>query len=74
MAMNGISPLLLVINIILVIIVTFLVNRILRASSKFNWNPGDGEIQGKQKFIILRSLIAVAVVALAAVLINAFFG
>lgn len=63
---------LLVANIIFVFIVVFLVNRMLRAASKYSWNPGDNDVQTKQKFIILYSLIAVAGIALLAVLINAF--
>jgi hypothetical protein len=72
--MIELSQILLVLNILFVIAVIFLTNRMLRAASKFNWNPGDGEVQNKQKFIILKSLIAVAGVALLAALVNALLG
>ncbi len=72
--MTDMSQILLIVNIIFVFAVVFLVNRILRAASKYNWNPGDGDVQNKQKFIILNSLIEVAGIALLAMLVNAFVG
>ncbi len=68
------SQIILILNIVFALAVVFLVNRMLRAASKFNWNPGDSDIQNKQKFIILKGLIALACIALAAAIINAFLG
>lgn len=64
----------LIFNIICVLAVVFLVNRMLRAASKFNWNPGNSELQNKQKFIILKAIITVACITLLAAIINAFLG
>lgn len=72
--MANMSQILLILNILFVFAVVLLVNRMFRAASKYNWNPGDGDLQNKQKFIILYSLIAVACIALLAMLINAFLG
>lgn len=65
---------LLILNVVFVVIVGFFVHRMLRAASKFGWNPGDGDIQNKQKFIILKSILIIAFTALTAAIVNAFFG
>lgn len=61
-------------NIICVIIVIFFVNRMLRASSIYNWNPGDSKVQDPQKIKVLQSIIVIAFVGLAAAIVNIFFG
>lgn len=68
------SQVVLLLNVVFVVVVVVLVNRMLRAASKFNWNPGDSDLQNKQKFIILKAIIAIACIALFAAVINAFLG
>ncbi len=72
--MVDISQAILALNIVFVILVVFWMNRLLRAASKFNWNPGDGQVQNKQKFIILKTILKVAAISLIAAVINIFFG
>ncbi len=64
---------LLVFNIVCVLLVAFFVRRILRASSIFNWNPGDDAIQGKQKLVILKTIVILAFIVIVAALVNVFF-
>jgi hypothetical protein len=64
---------LLVFNIVCVVLVAIFVRRILKASSKFNWNPGDGAIQGKQQLIILQTIVILAFIVIVAAIANVLF-
>lgn len=63
-----------IINIIAVILVVFFTNRMLRESSRYNWNPGEGDIQDDAKIKILTSIVAIAIIGIAAAAINIIWG
>ncbi len=65
-----ISQIIIGLNIAFVCIAVFFVHRILRASSLYNWNPGDSDIQLAQRIIILKSIVAIACVAIIAAILN----
>lgn len=72
--MTNPTQLLLIANLFFVVFVLFLVRRMLKAASIFKWNPGDNDVQGKQKLTILRTIVLTAFVTLIAAIMNAFFG
>lgn len=59
-------------NIIAVLVVLYFTNRMLSASSKYNWNPGDSEIQDREKIKVLQCIVAIAFVGLVAAIVNVF--
>ncbi|HLC49043.1 MAG TPA: hypothetical protein VJI96_01515 [Candidatus Andersenbacteria bacterium] len=65
---------LLIANIFLVCFVLFLVQRMLKAAAIFKRNPGDNDVQYKQKIIILKTIVLTAFTTLVAAILNAFFG
>ncbi len=63
-----------ILNIVAVVIVLYFTNRMLRAASIYNWNPGDSSVQDPQKIKVLQSIVIIAFVGLAAAAVNVFFG
>lgn len=63
----------LILNIISVVVVILFVNRMLKAASTYNWNPGDSAIQDPQRIKILQSIVVIACIGLGAAIINALF-
>lgn len=61
-------------NIVAIVLVIYFTNRMLSASSKYNWNPGDSNIQDPARITVLKSIVAIAFVGLVAAIINIFFG
>ncbi len=72
--MTNPSQTLLIANIVFVVFVFLLVQRMLSAASIFKRNPGDNDVQTKQKIIILKAIVFTAFITLTAALMNAFFG
>lgn len=63
-----------VFNIVCVAVVVFFANRMLKASSKYNWNPGDSDLQAAERIKILQSIVAIASIGLIAAIINIIIG
>jgi hypothetical protein len=42
----------------------------LRSASIYNWNPGDSEVQDRQKIKILQSIVIIAFVGIVAAIAN----
>ncbi|OGY30698.1 MAG: hypothetical protein A3C02_02085 [Candidatus Andersenbacteria bacterium RIFCSPHIGHO2_02_FULL_45_11] len=68
------SDIVTIFNIVAVVIVIYFTNRMLKASSVYDWNPGDSEIQDIQKIKALQSIVSIAFVGLIAAIINILFG
>lgn len=60
-------------NIIFVAVVILFMNRMLRAASLYNWNPGDPVVQNPQRIKILQSIVVIACIGLVAAIVNALF-
>ena len=56
------SDIVTIFNIVAVVIVIYFTNRMLKASSVYDWNPGDSEIQDIQKIKALQSIVSIAFV------------
>lgn len=63
-----------ILNIICVVVVVFFANRMLKASSKYNWNPGDSDVQDPERIKILQSIVAIACIGLIAAIVNILLG
>ena len=59
-----------IVNVVCILIVIFYVNRMLRSASIYNWNPGDSEVQDRQKIKILQSIVIIAFVGIVAAIAN----
>lgn len=64
------SDIITIFNIVAVVVVIYFTNRMLKASSVYNWNPGDSEIQDAQKIKALQSIVSIAFVGLIAAIVN----
>ena len=64
------SQILIGINIVSAFIVLYFSRRLLKASSKYAWNPGDNDVQLAQRIIILKSIVAIMCVAIIAAIVN----
>lgn len=71
MTLNEILPI--IINGSLLVFGLALAVVIFRASSRYTYNFGDDEVQGRMKWIILRSLMALLVIGIVAAAYNIFF-
>lgn len=61
-------------NIFFVLSVIFFIQRLLKASSTYNWHPGDNDIQLAQRIIILKCIVGIACIGIIAAAINIALG
>ena len=69
-----ISQILIGINIVSALVVLLFVQRLLKAASKYAWNPGDNEVQLAQRIIILKSIVVIVCISIIAAIINVSLG
>ncbi len=63
-------PFITIFNIVAIAVVLFFTNRMIKASSVYNWNPGDSDIQNPQKIKVLQSIVVIAFIGLLAAIVN----
>lgn len=61
------------INVVFLLLVVYFSIRLTRAGTTYLWSPGDDEVRNKMKFRILKYLIAIIALGLAAVALNLTF-
>lgn len=64
---------LLIFNSLCALVALFFIDRMLRAGSKYSWNPGDSKIQGEQRIIILQCILTLTVLGILAAIVNVLF-
>ncbi len=68
------SQILIGINIVSALTVLVFVRQLLKASSKYAWNPGDNAVQLAQRIIIFKSIVAIVCIAIIAAIVNISLG
>lgn len=61
------------INVVFLLLVVYCSIRITRAGTTYLWNPGDNVVRNKMKFVILKFLVAIIAIGIAAVALNLIF-
>ncbi len=62
-----------VINVVFLVIVMYLGMRATRSGTTYLWSPGDDDTRNKMKVIILKCLVAMIALGVAAVILNLAF-